>query len=134
MPLFTFANYCVRKCEEEFCMIVYHATKTKAAFKTIKATGVLLPGYNVTTGEQLVHLCRKPFVPGSWALDVIGADTNEAWVFTLEIPDDTPLREDPSKDGETYNGGWVVHEGELHTSILSVEHIKDVRRYEMGMT
>lgn len=115
-------------------MILYHATKTKEAKHSIIKTNVLLPGRNVRTRQcTQVHLSKDQFIKGSYALDVIGADTNEAWVFTVEIPDNTPLLPDPSDEGRLYNGEWVVHEGPLPVTILAVEHIKNVRAYEMGM-
>ncbi len=114
-------------------MILYHATKLRSSFKAIVATNTLLPGRNVSTDQEFVHLSHNPFAPGSYALDVIGADTNEAWVFTLEIPDDTPLSEDPSGEGSLYNGGWVVHDGPLAVTIISVEYIPNVQLYECGL-
>ncbi len=112
-------------------MILYHATKHRSSFEAICATHKLRPGRNVTTRTILgVHLSCDPFYPGSYALDVIGADTNEAWVFEIEIPDDTPLVPDPSGDGKYYNGDWVVHQGKLPITIRRIVYIPNVQAWE----
>ncbi len=116
-------------------MILYHATKEREAFESILQCKRLIPGRNVTTDTVVgVHLSRNPFYPGSWALDVIGADTNEAWVFEIEIPDDATLIPDPSGEGAFYNGEWVVHEGTLNITICSITYIADVPAWERGDT
>lgn len=114
-------------------MILYHATKNRSSFEAICAAGELRPGRNVKTRTILgVHLSRDPFCPGSYALDVIGADTNEAWVFEVEVPDDTPLSPDPSGEGSYYNGTWVVYQGNLAITIRRIVYIPDVRAWENG--
>lgn len=114
-------------------MIVYHVAKTEIGYTGIRDQQVILPGKNVHTGiAEFAHISLNEFSPGSWALDVIGADTNEAWIFTLDIPDDTELQPDPSGDGDYYNGGWVVHKGPLAVKIVHVEHIQDVCDWESG--
>ncbi len=114
-------------------MRVYHATKTKSGLEGIIATCTLLPGWNITAlHERFVHLSLDPFYQGSYALDIIGEDTNEAWIVTLEIPEDTILLPDPSDEGQYYNGRWVVHEGPLAVQIIEVVHIPNVQRWESG--
>ncbi len=112
-------------------MIVYHTTKTKASFRGIVDSNTLLPGWNVSAlTDCYVHISLNPFHQGSWALDVIGDDTNEAWVFTLDIPDDTPLLPDPSDEGKYYNGDWVVHEGPLSVKVIDCVYIPNVQSWE----
>jgi len=111
----------------------YHVTKTEAAFREILRTGVLLEGKNASTHEiEGVHISIDPFYPGSNALDVIGADTNRAWIFTFEVPEDTPLEPDPSGEGVFYNGTWMIHRGLLRVRIVSVLHISNVKYWEDG--
>ncbi len=112
-------------------MIVYHATKRQESLAMILATGVLLPGRN--TGDKsakYVHVSKTPFVQGGYALDVIGPDTNEAWILTCVIPDDTVLLPDPSGEGALYEGKWVVHKGPLRVQISRMQHIPNVRQWE----
>lgn len=109
----------------------YHATKCKEYYEAILKTSILLPGKNVSTDKRdMTHISLNPFYPGSWALDVIGENTNEAWIFEIQIPDNTSLLPDPSGDGEHYNGGWMVHLGMLHVKVVSVTYISDVIEWE----
>ncbi len=83
--------------------------------------------------ERLFPICRS--ITGSGVrktLDIIGEDTNEAWIVTLEIPEGTILLPDPSDEGQYYNGRWVVHEGPLAVQIIEVVHIPNVQRWESG--
>lgn len=111
-------------------IIAYHAAKTEEVYEAICRSRTLIPGVNVSTKEEWVHLSLTPFRGGGYALDVIGPDTNEAWVFELVIPDDTELLPDPSGDGEIYGGKWVVHRGDLKIKITSVLHITHVQKWE----
>ena len=114
-------------------MILYHVTKSQTNFEAIMASKVLRPGRNVTdNSNKWVHLSVAPFYQGSWALDVIGADTNEAWILTLEVDDATALQPDPSGEGELYNGSWVVYPAALPVRIISVIYIKNVQQWESG--
>ncbi len=114
-------------------MIVYHVTKLRSSYEAIYASQLLLPGRNVTDKRTTyVHLSTVPFYPGSWALDVIGADTNEGWIFTVEISDDTILIPDPSDEGEIYNGPWVVSTEPIPIVIKSIHFIDDVQAWESG--
>ncbi|HYD93475.1 MAG TPA: hypothetical protein VEB18_03450 [Candidatus Paceibacterota bacterium] len=115
-------------------MRVYHATKTECSLTNILEEKILLPGRNVVCEDTYVHLSLNPFHQGSYALDVIGEDTNRAWVIECEIPDDTPLAPDPADNaGAAYNGGWVIHGGPLSiTEVISVLYIQNVQRWEMG--
>ncbi len=116
-------------------MIVYHATKRQENLAMILATEQLLPGRNVGDGQtRYVHLSKTPFVAGSYALDVIGPDTNEAWIITCDIPDDTVLLPDPSGEGEVYDGEWVVHEGPLMVRVISLKHVPNVQQWEAQTT
>jgi len=112
-------------------MKVYHVTKTEEGFKGILQEKVLIPGRNINHSTPLTHLSLDPFRPGSWALDVIGKDTNKAWIFELEISDDTPVQPDPTNEGELYNGKWVVVEGNLPVEIRSCVYIPNVQKWEM---
>jgi len=113
-------------------MRVFHATKTLSALEAIKSEQKLKAGKNVADRTALlIHLSLDPFSRGSWALDVIGKDTNEAWIVELEIADDTPLEPDPSWDGEHYNGRWVVvRQNELPVHIVGIIHIPNVQKWE----
>jgi hypothetical protein len=116
-------------------MIVYHVTKTRESLMKILISGMLLPGRNVSDrSTNYVHLSKTPFIQGSWALDVIGPDTNEAWILTCIIHDDVPLLPDPSGEGGLYEGEWVVHNGPLSIDLVSMKHIPNVRRFENGET
>jgi len=112
-------------------MKVYHATKNKKSYGAILKSGILLPGENVVTKETAVHLSLDPFSRGAYALDVIGEDTNTAWIFECEVPDDIKFENDPSMEGEIYKGRWVIHRGELPVKIITVRHISDVIEWEM---
>lgn len=114
-------------------MILYHVTKSRNSFEAILASQTLLPGRNISdVTNTWVHLSTTPFYQGSWALDIIGADTNEAWIFTIEIDDDSELLPDPTGEGEIYNGPWVVCTGPLTINIRSVHYIKNVQKWENG--
>ncbi len=114
-------------------MKVFHITKTEEAFKSIMYERLLRPGRNVATGEALVHVMLEPPVPGNWALDVIGDDTNQAWVLELEIPDETPLLDDPSGEGEDYGGKWYVAPGPIPIlAVRSVRYVPNVQAWEMS--
>lgn len=114
-------------------MIVYHAVKKVAAVESILAQMILRPGRNVTSSKELVHVSLKPFRPGSFALDIIGADTNQAVILKLEIPEDTPLEEDPSEDSEIYGGGWKVSRDPIRIlKVINKTFIPDVLRWESG--
>lgn len=112
-------------------MIIYHATKTRLEFEEIKKTLVLKPGKNVKTDKPLVHISVKPFLPGNFALDVIGRDTNHAWVLKLEVDDFVPLDNDPSGESDIYGGGWRVSEQPIKIlRILSIDFISNVLDWE----
>jgi len=114
-------------------MRIYHVTKQEESYRAILKSRTLLVGRNVSTSDQFVHVSLEPFEQGSYALDVIGADTNEAWIFECEIADNTALEEDPSGDGEHYNGGWKVCRNPIPiTRIYSVTYIENVQRWEGG--
>lgn len=108
----------------------YHVTKTRGGLDAILASRTLHPGRNVTTKEMLVHLSLTRFRAGRYALDVIGADTNKAWIIEFQIPNDTVLEPDPSGDGKFYCGVWMVHQGVLAITIVSITHIPDVLAWE----
>lgn len=111
-------------------MIAYHAAKTWEAAQSIIDEMVLRFGKNVNGGE-FTHISLEPFKAGEFALDVIGADTNQAWIFVMEIPDDVCLQDDPSGDGESYGGGWRVSTQPIPVlRILSVTFIPNVVRWE----
>ncbi len=113
--------------------VIYHVTKTKSTFENIIRERLLRPGKNVVTGEALVHVMLAPPVPGGWALDVIGEDTNQAWVLELEVPDETPLLQDPSDEGEDYGGQWYVAPGPVPIlAVRSVLFVPNVQAWEMG--
>jgi len=116
-------------------MRIYHAMKQEDAYLAITRDRILLLGRNVTTKSiKYVHISLNPFTQGSWALDVIGADTNEAWIIECEIADDTPLISDPADDaGEDYNGGWMVCESEIPIlKVHSITYIDNVQEWESG--
>jgi|SRR3989344_3643521 len=115
-------------------MRVYHATKKEEAYERILKDRLLLPGRNLATEAPLVHVSLRPFTQGSYALDVIGADTNEAWILECEILGETPLADDPTDEaGECYNGGWRVCETPISiTRIHSVTYISNVQKWERG--
>jgi hypothetical protein len=115
-------------------MIVYHATKQQSSLALILASGVLIPGRNVSNSAEYVHLSKTPFKQGSWALDVIGPDTNQAWILTCLVPDGIPLLPDPSGEGADYDGEWVVHTGVLAIEVIGLKHIPNVQAWELGHT
>ncbi len=120
-------------------MIAYHVTKRKEDLGAILASKTLIPGRNVKTKQYMVHLALKPFQPGRWALDLIGPDTNEAWIIELQIADETPLQPDPcgNMDQEMYAGGpdnWTVHDGPLAIKVVEVTHIPNVHAWESHQT
>ena len=111
-------------------MIVYHAAKTIEAVYRIFDEMLIRQGRNIN-GDVLTHVSLSPFQAGKFALDVIGADTNQAWIFELEIPDDTPLQTDPSGDAENYGEGWKVSVNPiLILKIHSITHIPHVVEWE----
>lgn len=73
-------------------------------------------------------------MPGNWALDVIGRDTNEAWILEIEILDSTELFDDPADDaGKFYGGGWIVCKVAVPiVNIRKIEHVDDVHSWEDG--
>src|SRR3989344_2549756 len=81
-------------------MKVYHFAKTEESYRSILREQKLRPGRNVADPRPLVHLSLDPFTPGNWALDAMGPDTNKAWIFELEIPDDTKIEKDIAEEGE----------------------------------
>lgn len=114
-------------------MIVWHVTKTRKAKENILKEQTLRLGKNVTRKDRrFVHVSLDPFEPGSWALDVIGHnDTNRGWIFKLEVPDETIFENDPSGDGEHYNGRWVVsRKPVLIVKVISLVYIANIRRWE----
>lgn len=115
-------------------MIVWHATKTHEHFLSIKESMRIAVGRNVSHDKSLAHLSRIKFLPGNWALDVIGRDTNQAWILEIEISDSTELFDDPADDaGKFYGGGWVVCEVAVPIlRIRKIEHIDNVRLWEGG--
>lgn len=115
-------------------MRVFHATKVYACYEAIMKELLLRQGRNITLDKPLTHVSRNPFTQGSWALDVIGEDTNRAWIIECEIADDTPLAPDPADDaGEDYNGGWCVSEHPIPIlKVHSVLYIQNVQRWEGG--
>lgn len=114
-------------------MRVWFAAKTEERRDIILNDKIIPLGGNVSTDELLAHVSLTPFKRGGWALDVIGADTNEAWIFELELPDSIHLYEDPSGDGVHYLGDWRVSKNPIPIEkIISEVHIPDVQAWESG--
>ena len=115
-------------------MRVFHATKTYAGYQGIVKEKKILLGRNVTATEAFAHVSLNPFLPGSYALDVIGEDTNRAWILECEISDTTPLEDDPADEaGEDYNGGWRVSRIPIEVdAIVRVTFVRNVQEYEGG--
>jgi len=112
-------------------VIVYHAAKTKQAVDSITHQMVIRTGRNVASRSKLAHVSLEPFMPGRFALDVIGPDTNQAWILELEIPDDTPLEDDPADDWDIYGKGWKVSRQPIPVlKIVSITHIPNVVEWE----
>ena len=113
-------------------MIVWHAAKTARAFDLIQKKMEIGLGKNLSSTTQFAHISTRKFERGDYALDVIGADTNTAWVFELEISDDTILLADPCDEGgKYYGGGWMVCADSIPiVKIISVEHIPHVLTWE----
>jgi len=91
-------------------------------------------GRNVSHEKKFAHLSCVKFMPGNWALDVIGRDTNEAWILEIEILDSTELFDDPADDaGKFYGGGWIVCKVAVPiVNIRKIEHVDDVHSWEDG--
>lgn len=115
-------------------MKIWHVTKTEEAMNTIRKSKLLLPGTNVSrkeSGDTFVHVNLVPFEPGQYALDVIGKDTNEAWILELTIPDNIALVPDPSGEGEWYGGRWMVAREPIPiVKILKITEILNVSVWE----
>lgn len=115
-------------------MIVWHVTKTKAALNAITNKLEIGLGRNVGDENFYAHVSTQKFKSSDWALDVIGADTGEAWILELEVSDKTDLFPDPADDaGEVYGGGWVVSREPITIKrIVSIDYIENVFNWEMG--
>jgi len=114
-------------------MRVWHVTKIREGKAGIIRTQKIQLGKNLNSEQLLAHVTLTPFLKGSLSLDIISKDTNEAWIFELEIPDDTVLLEDPTGESELYQGEWRVSETEIKIlEIISIEHIPNVHEWEFG--
>ncbi len=112
---------------------VYYAAKTKEQLEHLRSGMKIELGRNVSSPELLAHVSMTPFKQGEFALDVIGKDTNEAWILELEIPDDIKFEDDPSGEGAIYGGDWKVSREPIRIlRIISETHIPNVREWEFS--
>jgi len=116
-------------------MKAWFAAKTEEKRDLILKELLIPLGRNVAADCPLAHISLTPFRPGTWALDVIGADTNKAWVFELDIPNTVKLEADPSGDGHSYGGEWRVSRHPIPVSrIVGITPIPNVAEWEAGLT
>jgi len=114
-------------------MRAYYAAKSNEQLERIKQSREISLGRNVASQEAFAHISLSPFKRGSYALDVIGEDTNEAWVLELEISDETRLEDDPSGEGALYEGEWKVSRAPIRIEqVVSIRHIPNVSEWEWG--
>lgn len=109
-------------------MIVFHVTKNKKIAQKIAKEMVLKTNKHDLHDRPYVFLFLNAPKSASYALDVIGEDTNEAWIFKLDIPGDIELIDDPMGEDEIYGNVWKASESDVPINkILEIKHIKNVR-------
>lgn len=111
---------------------VWHVTKTEEALRLIISEKIIRLGKNIVNeNELLAHISLEPFEQGNWALDVIGSDTNEAWILNIEIPECTPLEDDPARDEDIYGRGWKVSREPIQIlSFQKLLYISNIQHWE----
>ncbi len=112
-------------------MIVYHVSKTLEGARSIfSEQRIRANGRNVSDGRRFAHVSMKQFSQGAYQLDVIGEDSNEGWIFTLVIPDDTELMLDPGDEEGLYGDWKVCCDDILILAISEIVYIADVREWD----
>lgn len=110
-------------------MKAYHIATNEDAYKTILAEGKLRAGKNVADSRALAHVSLTRSVPGDDLINhYVSGGFEERWILEVEIPDNIPLENDPATE-DGYEGEWKVFPGELPVKVLSVEHVRDLERW-----
>lgn len=110
-------------------MKAYHITTSEEAYKSILREGKLRAGKNVSDARKFAHISLSPPTPGDELISYyVAGGFEERWILEVEVPNDISLEDDPATE-YGYEGEWKVFEGDLPVKILSVEHVRDLEKW-----
>jgi len=110
-------------------MKAYHIATSEEAYRSILRDGVLKPGKNASDKRKLSHISLERPVPGSDLINYyVNGGFEERWILEIEVPDGLTLEDDPATE-EGFEGIWKAYDGELPVKVLSVEHVRDLQKW-----